>query len=97
MLFRRPRKINTGPLQDGPYDREQLDAGLGHYLAGVTVYTTLFGRTPAGLVKPDGHYDAEKEGLFTPQILNVLHEVVWAVVSNHAYTGVATKPEAQEE
>lgn len=78
-------------------DKLHLDAGLGHYLAAVTVYTTLYGRNPAGLVKPDGHYDAAKEGLFTPQILNVLHDVVWAVVSNHAYTGVATKPEAQDE
>ncbi len=78
-------------------DKLHLDHGLGHYIASVTVYATLFGRNPAGLVKPEGHYDAEREGLFTPQILNVLHDVIWTVVSSHAYTGVANYTEAQDE
>jgi len=77
-------------------DKLHLDAGLGHYLAGVTVYATLFGKNPAGLVKPDGHYDGKNSNLFTPQVYKVLHQTIWEVVSNHAYTGVVTKPEEQD-
>ena len=103
VLYELDKKMQAGEVPgltgigDITGDKLHLDAGLGHYLAGVTVYATLFGRNPAGLVKPEDHYDGEKEGLFTPQILNVLHDVVWAVVSKHAYTGVATRPEAQDE
>jgi hypothetical protein len=73
-------------------DKLHLDAGLGHYLAGATVYATLCGVNPAGLVKPEGHYDAEKDGLFTAETLKVLHETIWEVVSKNAYTGVSTEP-----
>jgi len=73
-------------------DKLHLDAGLGHYLAGATVYATLCSANPAGLVKPEGHYDGKKEGLFTPETLKVLHETIWQVVSKNAYTGVSTKP-----
>ena len=74
-------------------DKLHLDHGLGHYLAGVTVYATVLGRNPAGLVKPKGHYDGKegesKDALFTPEVLKILHDTVWRVVTACPDAGVA--------
>ncbi len=74
-------------------DKLHLDHGLGHYIASVTVYATLFGKNPQGLVKPDGHYDDGKNSaLFTAQMCEIVNQTVWDVVSKHPATGVTAKP-----
>lgn len=69
-------------------DKLHLDAGLGHYIASVTVYATLFGKNPAGLVKPEGHYDGGNQELLTPQMCEIVNTTVWDVVSKNPSTGV---------
>jgi len=86
------RVPGLGGIGDLMKDKLHLDPGLGQYIAGVTVYATLFGKNPEGLVKPDGHYDSDSKNLFTPEIYAVIHKTVWEVVSRHPYTGIARKP-----
>ena len=74
-------------------DKLHLDHGIGHYLAGVTVYATICRTNPTGLVKPDGHYDSKDKKPLTPQMTKLINTTVWDVVSKHAYTGVSPKSE----
>lgn len=73
-------------------DNLHLNAGLGHYTAGATVYATLFGESPAGLAQPDGCYEGGDQSLFTPEAYALVHETVWEVVSTHEHTGVVPEP-----
>jgi len=102
VMYELDKKMQTGkvPGIDGigdiMGDKLHLDAGLGHYVAGATVYATLFRKDPAGLVKPKGHYDGKNADLFAPQLCEIVHKTIWDVVCAHAYTGVATKSERQK-
>jgi hypothetical protein len=69
-------------------DKLHLDPGLGHYIASVTVYATIFGKNPAGIVKPEGHYDDGNKELLTPQMCEIVNKTVWDVVSKNPSTGV---------
>jgi hypothetical protein len=69
-------------------DKLHLDPGLGHYIASVTVYATIFGKNPAGIVKPEGHYDDGNKELLTPQMCEIVNNTVWDVVSKNPSTGV---------
>ena len=72
-------------------DKLHLNAGLGHYVAGVTVYATICGRNPAGLTRPEGHYEGAKEGVFTPAVYKMFHKTIWEVVTSHKFSGVSGK------
>lgn len=76
-------------------DRLHVNQGLGEYLVGATVYATIFGANPAGLVKPDESYEGGDNSLFTPEIYEVFHETIWDVISTHEYTGVVAEAESR--
>jgi len=67
-------------------DQLHLDEGPGTYVAGATVYATLFGKDPAGLTRPAGYYGSDSQ--FSPELYDALNETVWEVVSTNPYTGV---------
>ena len=52
------------------------------------MYATLFGKNPAGIVKPEGHYDDGNKELLTPQMCEIVNTTVWDVVSKNPLTGV---------
>ena len=76
-------------IRDIMSDVLHLDEGVGTFLAGLTVYATLFGADPAGIVKPAGYYDGINPALFTQDLYDTWWETVWDVVSTHPDTGVA--------
>ena len=76
-------------------DKLHLDPGLGHYIASVTVYATLFAKNPGGLVKPEGHYDDGNKELLTPQMCEIVNKTVWDVLSKHPSTGVGAVAEPE--
>jgi hypothetical protein len=76
-------------------DKLHLDPGLGHYIASATVYATLFGKNPGGLVKPDGHYDDGNKELLTPQMCEIVNKTVWDVVSKNPSTGVGAAEDSK--
>jgi len=71
-------------LNDQPHNGE--DSGtIGSYVAAMTVFSTLSGKSPVGLtVEPYEQFDPEADAA----LIEALQETVWEVVSNHAHTGV---------
>ena len=63
-------------------DKLHLDAGLGGYLAGVTVYSTISGKNPAGLAKPLGHYEGKEGNLITPEVAKIVNDRI-AIAQEH--------------
>ena len=61
--------------------------GLGTFLVGLTVYATLYGEDPDGIIKPAGHYDGNN-GLYTQDLYDTYYDAVWDVVSTHPYAGI---------
>lgn len=56
---------------------------VGSYLVGCTFYATLFKENPKGLT-------ASPYKVNNPQLVNIIQDVVWKVVSTHALSGVAS-------
>ena len=72
-------------------DKLHLNEGLGHYVAGTTVYATICRKNPTGLIRPEGHYEGAKEGAFTPAVYKLFHETIWEVVTSSKFSGVSGK------
>ena len=88
VLFRLHEKMKAGkaPGYDNVHqlyrDRVHLTHELGRYVAGVTVFSTLYNENPAGLTKPVGTYrKAGKDWPLPEPLAKLIHETVWEVVS----------------
>lgn len=63
-------------LYEDPY---HLTPPVGHYIASVVTYCTIFGDTAIGLPKPNGISD---------ELAAIIQQTSWDVIRTHQYTGV---------
>ena len=59
---------------------------LGRFVAGLTVFSTLYSQDPTGIVKPEGFYGSSVA--FRTEVYDAVYEAIWAVVDGHPLTGV---------
>jgi hypothetical protein len=71
-------------LNDQPHNGE--DSGtIGSYVAALTVFSTLSGKSPIGLtVAPYEQFDAKADAA----LIEALQQTVWSVVAGHPHSGV---------
>ncbi len=62
---------------------------VGSYIVGCTFYATLFKENPKGLT-------ASPYKVNNPQLVNIIQDTVWKVVSTHALSGVASQPQPKQ-
>ncbi len=65
-------------------DKDHMNE-MGRYVAGITVWSSVFARDPMGLTRPDGYYNADELPLLYP----VLQETVRGVLTQDARSGIA--------
>lgn len=71
-------------LNDQPHNGEDSGA-IGSYVAALTVFTTLSGKSPVGLtVAPYEQFDAKQDD----ELIQALQQAVWSVVAGHPLSGV---------
>lgn len=101
VMFELDRRLRAGAVpgindvRDLMRDRLHVDEGLGTFLVGLTVYATLYGTDPDGIVKPVGYYDGNN-GLYVQELYDAYYDAVWEVVSAHPHTGVLRENGANE-
>lgn len=72
-------------LNDQPHNGD--DSGtIGSYVAALTVYATLSGKSPVGMTVT--HYE-QFDPIVDSELIKSLQQTVWDVVAAHKYTGVA--------
>ena len=71
-------------LNDQPHNGE--DSGtIGSYVAALTIFATLSGKSPVGLtVAPYEQFDAKADAA----LIEALQQAVWSVVAGHPHSGV---------
>jgi len=71
-------------LNDQPHNGE--DSGtIGSYVAALTVFSTLSGKSPVGLTAaPYEQFDAKADAA----LIEAIQQAVWSVVAGHPHTGV---------
>ncbi len=69
-------------------DDTHLALDTGRFVAGLTVFSTLYAQDPSGIVKPEQYYGAS-DLPFTAELYAAVYGAVWTVVSTHPATGVA--------
>jgi len=76
-------------LNDQPHNGD--DSGtIGSYVAALTTYATLTGKSPVGLTaEPYEQFDPQADAA----LVRALQETVWQVVSTHRHSGVAAGDE----
>ncbi|MBK8037838.1 MAG: hypothetical protein IPK22_12035 [Verrucomicrobiaceae bacterium] len=71
-------------LNDQPHNGEDSGA-IGSYVAALTVFTTLSGKSPVGLTAaPYEQFDAKQDA----ELIQALQQAVWSVVAGHPLSGV---------
>ncbi|MEQ8784825.1 MAG: hypothetical protein RIC55_00940 [Pirellulaceae bacterium] len=71
-------------MNDQPHNGADSGA-IGSYVAALTVYATLSGKSPVGLtVEPYEMFDADADA----ELIRALQQTVWEVVAGHPHTGV---------
>lgn len=68
-------------------DDFHLGLDVGRFVAGLTVFSTLYAQDPTGITKPEQYYGASAAA-FTPAMYAAIYDAVWSVVSGHPHTGV---------
>jgi hypothetical protein len=83
-----------GDAYDLYRDPYHLTTDVGRYVAGMTVFSTIFGRSAAGLEIPFDIYANGGQSILSgnPVLRDQLAGLVWDVVSNDTRTGVAPVP-----
>ena len=76
-----------GSVADLYRDDIHLTHDVGRFVAAVTTVATLYARDPRDIVKPVSYYGSDPS-IFTPELYDVIHDVVWMAVSEHPYTGI---------
>jgi hypothetical protein len=71
-------------------DGGHLTLDVGRYVAAATLYSTLFGLEPHALVKPDNYFG--ESTAFTDEIYDIVHDVIWEVVTTHPHAIRMTPP-----
>ncbi len=91
VLFRLDELMRAGKVEgytsahDLYRDDVHLTHELGRYVAGLTVFATLYGEVPKGLVKPKGTYrKAGKDWPLPKPLRDAVHRVVWEVVTKNS-------------
>jgi len=84
-----------GSIYDFYRDSTHLSLDVGRFIATVTTYSTLFGKSAVGLDIPEGFFtsDGTATGMPSPLITNIalrdqLEQIAWDVVSQDWRTGV---------
>jgi hypothetical protein len=70
---------------------------VGKFIAGLTVYATVFGENPEGLTIPDGYIQGSAAAQLTPALAAQLESLVWRVVNSDPRTGVNSAPVATSQ
>lgn len=76
---------------DGSQDNVHLnDAGA--YLIALTHYAVLYGKSPVGLPSSLTRADGTPADAPSPDVAQIMQEVVWKIVTSYGPTGVGPKP-----
>ncbi len=75
-------------------DRAHLTKDIGRFVAGTTVYSTIFKENLVVIDRPSRYYlDTDKTTNLTVELRNLIQSIVWEVVSRHPLSGVDITPD----